>query len=107
MQSIKSHPMKRRSQSSVIPIDMPIQEMEPVRIHSVPSFHYPDMQIDFVDASQCWKEDKRRLSNGCYQYLCQAMLSMGRCCSKVACNESLHDYMADTRTCKQHYKKTS
>ena len=39
-----------------------------------------DVEIDFDDASRCWTSNKRRLKNGCYQYICGAQLKNGNKC---------------------------
>jgi hypothetical protein len=41
-----------------------------------------DVVIDFDDASRCWTSNKRRLKNGCYQYICGAQLKNGNKCQR-------------------------
>lgn len=45
--------------------------------------HIYDNDIDFEDASNCWKENKRVLGGGCYKYLCAKIgINNNRCISK-------------------------
>jgi len=39
-------------------------------------------EIDFDDASNAWMANKRRLPNGCYQYVCGSELKSGKRCQK-------------------------
>ena len=39
--------------------------------------------FDFNDASECWKENKKSIGNGCYHYLCGYSLENGDFCKKT------------------------
>ena len=41
-----------------------------------------EYEIDFDEASRAWNSNKRRLANGCYQYICGSILSSGKYCQK-------------------------
>jgi hypothetical protein len=42
-----------------------------------------EVDIDFDAASEAWHMNKKRLSNGCYEYICGKMTKSGRkCCRK-------------------------
>ena len=43
----------------------------------------PEVDIDFDGASEAWHMNKKRLANGCYEYICGVMTKTGRkCCRK-------------------------
>ena len=54
---------------------------EPVYNGEIKNAMY-DVEIDFDDASSCWTSNKRRLKNGCYQYICGAQLKNGNKCQR-------------------------
>lgn len=39
-------------------------------------------EIDFDEASDAWTANKRKLPNGCYQYVCGSELKSGKSCQK-------------------------
>ena len=42
-----------------------------------------EVDIDFDGASEAWHMNKKRLANGCYEYICGKMTKTGRkCCRK-------------------------
>lgn len=46
-----------------------------------------DINIDFDYASECWKKNKIKLSNGCYKYKkiqCSAITRNGNQCKKTS-----------------------
>ena len=51
----------------------------------VPLFQKVD--IDFDDASKCWKSNKKSIGNGCYKYICTKITKKGKQCK----NESLRN----------------
>ena len=44
------------------------------------SMPYPS--FDFDEASELWKANKKRLSNGCYQYICIGKTKSGNPCKR-------------------------
>lgn len=44
------------------------------------SMSYPN--FDFDEASELWKANKKRLSNGCYQYICIGKTKSGNPCKR-------------------------
>jgi hypothetical protein len=57
-----------------------------------------DVVIDFDDASRCWTANKRRLKNGCYQYICGAQLKNGNKCQK----KPMYGIDSDSFACSIH-----
>ena len=45
--------------------------------------------IDFDEASRCWHANKKRLMNGCYQYVCGTELAEGTFCKRKTCKNSV------------------
>jgi len=86
------HSMTRRSHTKILPV-----------VTQPADQSHTESEIDFDDAIVCWTNGKRKMANGCYQYLCEFALTVGRKCSRIVCNESLEDYAADIRTCIKHY----
>ena len=45
-----------------------------------------DFDYDFDYASQCWKENKKYIGNGCYKYInkCQGVTKKGKKCMRYA-----------------------
>ena len=65
------------------------------RATSIVKHPYPE--FDFDDASVQWRANKRRLSNGCYKYICMGITKMGK-----PCNRNL---MEHENYCKIHFSK--
>lgn len=43
-----------------------------------------EVDIDFDGASEAWNMNKKRLPNGCYEYVCEAITRTGKkCCRKA------------------------
>jgi hypothetical protein len=42
-----------------------------------------DFQFDFDHSSECWKENKKSVGNGCYTYICGCLLKNGNRCQRV------------------------
>jgi hypothetical protein len=42
--------------------------------------------IDFDEASLAWNSNKKKLNNGCYQYICCAINKNGNNCSRKSMN---------------------
>ena len=42
--------------------------------------------IDFDQASKYWNSNKKKLNNGCYQYVCGEQLNNGSFCKKNSSN---------------------
>jgi hypothetical protein len=45
------------------------------------------VDIDFDDASKCWKLNKKSIGNGCYKYICTKIIKTGKQCK----NDSLRN----------------
>jgi hypothetical protein len=58
-----------------------------------------DVVIDFDDASRCWTSNKRRLKNGCYQYICGAQLKNGNKCQR----KPMSGIDSDSFACSLHH----
>jgi hypothetical protein len=58
------------------------------RLYSGPSGEEYAVEIDFDEASRHWNANKKRLTNGCYQYVCGALLSNGLFCKRKMCKTS-------------------
>jgi hypothetical protein len=41
-----------------------------------------EVDIDFDGASEVWHMNKKRLANGCYEYICGKQLQNGEFCKK-------------------------
>jgi len=54
--------------------------------------------IDFDDAHNEWMENKRKLSNGCYVYICGKILKNGKKCQR-SCLDKIGLYSG----CRTHY----
>ena len=52
--------------------------------------------IDFDEASKAWNSNKKKLDNGCYQYICGALTRSGQKCKNLPTNGLTH--------CKKHMK---
>jgi len=50
------------------------------RAKSIMNHPYPE--FDFDDASVQWRANKRRLPNGCYQYICMGKTKTGKPCNR-------------------------
>jgi hypothetical protein len=48
---------------------------------------FPKVEIDFDEASNAWKLNKKYVGNGCYKYKCIKMTKNGKACK----NESLYN----------------
>ena len=53
-----------------------------------------EVNIDFDYASKCWRENKNKLDNGCYKYICMAKIKKGLCCRNIP--------IKNTNYCKIH-----
>jgi hypothetical protein len=56
-------------------------------------FQEHSVDIDFDEASEAWNANKKKLSNGCYQYVCGKPISDGGFCKKKNHKNSTHCYM--------------
>jgi len=43
-----------------------------------------DVNIDFDEASQLWKANKKSIGNGCYKYICLKYTKSGNKCKREA-----------------------
>jgi hypothetical protein len=55
------------------------------------------VDIDFNDASESWKSNKKSKGNGCYTYICGQILKNGKPC--------MREPGVDCETCSYHKKK--
>lgn len=56
-------------------------------------FQELSVNIDFDEASEAWHANKKKLANGCYQYVCGQQLKNGNLCKKKQHKNSIHCYM--------------
>ena len=56
------------------------------------------VHIDFDDAHDCWMENKRRLGNGMYVYICGKLLKNGKKCQRAQCDNN-----GFNSGCRMHY----
>ena len=83
-----------------VPSELPIYEPDgPVYNGEIKNAIY-DVVIDFDDASRCWTSNKRRLKNGCYQYICGAELKNGNKCQR----KPMSGIDSDSFACSLHHK---
>ena len=66
------------------------------RSRSVKQPLYSD-DIDFDDASACWRANKKACKNGTYKYVCNKTTTIGDKCNRVC--------YADSEFCWQHRNK--
>jgi len=55
------------------------------------------VEIDFDEASNAWKANKKSTGNGCYKYICLKKTKAGKDCCR--------DSVAGSEFCKMHNKK--
>lgn len=72
--------MKTRSQTKTLIECHYIHE--PVLPVSKPIY---EVNIDFDDAAACWRDNKKKLKNGCYEYICGITMKNGKKCMKSNC----------------------
>ena len=53
-----------------------------------------EVNIDFDYASKCWRENKNKLDNGCYKYICMGKNKNGLSCRNIPINHANY--------CKRH-----
>lgn len=41
-----------------------------------------EVNIDFDEASEAWKQNKKSIGSGCYKYICEAIRTNGKKCRK-------------------------
>jgi hypothetical protein len=54
-----------------------------------------EVNIDFDEASSAWRENKRSIGKGCYEYICEAKTTKGKKCkrkSNPGCNFCSHHF---------------
>jgi hypothetical protein len=51
------------------------------------------VDVDFDGASIAWNANKKKLTDGCYQYVCGQTLKDGSVCKKKNHKNSTHCYM--------------
>jgi hypothetical protein len=53
-----------------------------------------DNNIDFDEASKCWRENKKKTSNGCFVYICNHKHSNNKRCRRTIQSQTLkNDYV--------------
>ena len=74
----------------------PLEKVVPKQpLHNfAPLFHKVD--IDFDDASKCWKLNKKSIGNGCYKYICTKITKTGKQCK--------NDSIRNCEYCRFHNK---
>ncbi len=53
--------------------------------------------IDFDEASKAWNLNKKKLGNGCYEYICKSTTKTGQLCKNTP--------QVGSEFCSLHYKK--
>jgi hypothetical protein len=56
-------------------------------------FQEQPIDIDFDEASSAWLANKKKLNNGCYQYVCGAPTLNGEFCKHKQHKNSIHCYL--------------
>lgn len=46
-----------------------------------------EVDIDFDDASECWRENKKSTHNGMFVYVCGTKLQNGNKCQRSCCKD--------------------
>jgi len=46
-----------------------------------------EVNIDFDEANAAWNANKKKLPNGCYQYVCGEISIMGKKCMQKVCEK--------------------
>jgi hypothetical protein len=41
-----------------------------------------EVKINFEEASECWKSNKKSIGNGCYRYICLQKTKTGNVCNR-------------------------
>jgi hypothetical protein len=49
-----------------------------------------EVNIDFDEASQAWKANKKSIGNGSYKYICLRITKQGKPCKRESCPECDH-----------------
>lgn len=57
--------------------------------------HFQELavDIDFDDASSAWLANKKKLNNGCYQYVCGMSMANGEFCKRKQHKNSIHCFL--------------
>lgn len=56
-----------------------------------------EVNIDFIEASNLWKANKKSIGNGSYKYICLHKCKSGKTCNKTC--------VMGEECCKMHLKK--
>lgn len=57
-----------------------------------------EVDIDFDGASEAWHMNKKRLANGCYEYICGVKTKTGRkCCRKPTSTSEYCSFHSKTK----------
>ena len=60
-----------------------------------------EVNIDFCEAIEGWEQNKKKMKNGCYVYICNYPLPNGKLCSsRSVLNRNICSY----EYCKKHQK---
>ena len=107
--TIQTPPMSPMSEISTIPsppspektglilkFKNPIKQ--PIPFLPFPVIDHPLPLIDFEEASEAWKSNKRKGANGTYVYTCGKSTKSGN-----PCKNPVHDTMGVYSGCKRHY----
>jgi len=60
-----------------------------------------EVSVDFDEATREWVDNKKKLANGCYVYICNYPLSTGKPCKK---RSVLNPTICSYEYCSQHQK---
>lgn len=55
-----------------------------------------DVNINFDEASDAWRENKKSIGNGSYKYICCCLTKSGKKCGIISIQNQMY--------CKLHYK---
>jgi len=82
--------MQTRSQtkSASTLADIPSKKIVEYRPQEIKLVAEYAVEIDFDEASRHWNANKKRLTNGCYQYVCGTPLANGLFCKRKMCKTS-------------------
>jgi hypothetical protein len=81
--------MLTRSQTNLL-LQQPLENVVPNILllkKVMPKQTFLKVDIDFEDASKCWKSNKKSIGNGCYKYICTKITKKDKQCK----NDSLRN----------------
>ena len=51
----------------------------------IENYQLPPFVFDFDESSEAWHANKKKLANGCYQYICGTITKTGKKCMRKPC----------------------